>query len=84
MGCALPSTITIKEEQVFDSHENNFILKYHTECVFAVRMSSFIHHPKGQLEYTPQNDRLLLECHHQNAKCSFSLGEMAVLHSGII
>ena len=51
-------------------NKNNFNLNYHTDCVFAVRIPSFIHHPKGHLEYTHQNARLLLECHHQNAKCS--------------
>ena len=61
--------ITIIEKHIFDSHKNNFNLNYHTDCVFAVRISSFIHHPKGQLECTHQNVRLLLECHHQNAKC---------------
>ena len=61
--------ITIIEKHIFDSHKNNFNLNYDTNCVFDVRIPSFIHYPKDHLEYTHQNVRLLLECHHQNAKC---------------
>ena len=61
--------ITIIEKHIFHSHKNNLNLNYHTNCVFAVRIASFIHYPKGHLEYTHQNVRLLLECRHQNAKC---------------
>ena len=67
---ALPNIITVKERRVFDSHENNINLRNHTNCVFAVRMSSFIPLPKVLLEYTHLDVTLLLECHHQNAKCS--------------
>ena len=67
--CTIPIIITIIDERIFDSHKNNFNLNCHTDCVFAVRIPSFIHHPRGHLEYTHQNVRLLLECHHQNAKC---------------
>ena len=68
-GGTVPIIITIIEKHIFDSHKNNFNLNYHTDCVFAVRIPSFIHYPKDHLEYTHQNVRLLLECHHQNAKC---------------
>ena len=67
---ALPNIITVKERRVFDSHENNINLRNHTNCVFAVRMSSFIPLPKVLLEYTHLDVTLLLECHHQNAECS--------------
>ena len=70
IGCAVLIIITIIEKHMFDSHNNNNNLNYHTDCVFAVRILSFIHHPQRQLEYTHQHVRLLLVCHHQNAKCS--------------
>ncbi len=70
IGCAVLIIITMIEKHMFDSHKNNVNLNYHTECVFAVRILSFIHHPQRQLEYTHQHVRLLLVCHHQNAKCS--------------
>ena len=53
IGCTIPIIITIIEERIFDSHKNNFNLNYHTDCVFAVRISSFIHHPKWQVADNP-------------------------------
>ncbi len=70
IGCAVLIIITIIENYMFNSHKNNINLNYHTDCVFAVRILSFIHHPQWQLEYTHQHVRLLLVWHHQNAKCS--------------
>ena len=54
---ALPDIITVKEQRIFDSHENNINLRTHTICDFAVRMSSFYTPPGNAVRiYSPKRD----------------------------